>query len=469
MSIPMRLHDSLNIDSVGQKSGFYQNMDIPLNIPLTNPLSDTLQQGTIAVPAVVHNMDLSTITLNYTVPSPAAAVNIFDDVLGLEPFSSISYESINGNKLCYLTNPTLQARVFSKIDTPLSQFMSNDENTGFHLPQSSVAFGNAVPIPYSMPAGNAFNSVTGSFYAANTYPQPNYLRCSPATGAQCVSRVIPLSQLSGTIFALKHDQFNGAVCNLNLTTAPIKNFGFTSATPFAPGPTGWVGPASATALTAATNAITLNSITLNLAVQMDQDIVNMYQSRARNGNLSYQVPWITAMSVPVAIGNVGVNVSLSSAVGSKMKRLVTVFQTATPGLSPYDISNFNGSKVSAIGTVLNSNQLQKKNYNNCLIPLYTAQGNVQDDYRENKKFMKNSCLQDYNAYAQNWFWCDSFSDRSNIPSLSSEKIDEGVRLIPGQTTYMLNVVAVQALTCWTFIETIRHLEITPGGPQWKLV
>lgn len=460
-----RLHPNMDLDSVKQKSGFYMNQDIPLQTAVQNPLTDTAQTLNFQVPPILHNWSKSSITLNYTVPS-LVFVNNFEDCLGMEPFSSLTFGPQQGTYFVQLTNPALSAKTLSKLDVPLKTFMANDDSAGFHLTNSGAAYANSLPVGYVVPAGNSYNTAAGTYYAAQSYPQAACVRNAPVIGNVCVSRVIPLGQLTSTLFALEHDQFFNTIMNLTLTTAPIKNFGFTTATINTPGAAGVTAPPTPLALTSALNAITLNSMTLNLAVQMDQDIINSFMSRARAGKLSYQVPYLTTMSAPAAIGNNSVNVNLSSAYGKKLKRLVNVVQTQAAALSPFDVSNFNGSKVSYIGTTLGGVQLQKKSNNNCLIPLYASQGNVLDDYREMRKFMSDSCLQDYQAYSYNWFWCDSFSERSQIPSLSSEQIDEGYQLSLGSTTYMINLNAIAALTVWTFVETIRHIEIGASGPVW---
>jgi hypothetical protein len=175
------------------------------------------------------------------------------------------------------------------------------------------------------------------------------------------------------------------------------------------------------------------------------------------------------MSTPAPVGNNTVNLNLNSAFGRKLKRIVSVAQgvaaqTAGTGFCPTDISNYNGSKITYIGTTLGSVQLQKKSQNNCLLPLTTAVGNVLDDYREMKKFTIDTCLQDYQAYAYNWFWCDSFADKSNTSALQNDQIDEGINLALGATTYAMAMNAAVALNIWSFVETIRYVEVGSAGP-----
>ena len=127
------------------------------------------------------------------------------------------------------------------------------------------------------------------------------------------------------------------------------------------------------------------------------------------------------------------------------------------------------SKITYYSTSLNGNQLQRKTNNNCIMASTAFPSNVLDDYRENRRFLENSCIQDVSAYQQNWFHCDSFSDRSNIPwSLSSDQIDEGYVLGLGNTQYMFTANTIAPLTVWSFIETIREIVVTPSGPVWEM-
>ncbi|MDD4931721.1 MAG: hypothetical protein PHG66_06285 [Candidatus Colwellbacteria bacterium] len=463
-----RLHPSMDFGSVTQRSGIYQNQDIPVQVPLVNPLTSASQTLLLQVPPIVHNMSKSSLTLNYTIPNTSAVglyFNTYEDLLGMEAFSSLTFGPAQGTYLCQLTNPALYAKIIPKLDVGLKQFMDNDDATGFHLTNTAVANANVVPVGYVVPANNSYNLAAGTNWSAASYPQPNYVRTSglvAVAGSIIVSRTIPLGQLTGTLFALKHDQFFNTVMNLTLTTAPAANFCYTSTSAA-------TGTAAAAGAAANIYAPSLFSVTLNLATQQDPKIVDDVKSWARSGGMRYQIPFLTTMSTPAPVGNNTVNVSLNSAYGQKLKRIVSVAQgvaaqTSATGFCPTDISNYNGSKITYIGTTLAGTQLQKKSQNNCLLPLTTAVGNVLDDYREMKRFTIDTCLQDYQAYSYNWFWCDSFSEKSTTPALQNDQIDEGIQLGLGNSTYAMNMNAAVALNIWSFVETIRHVEIGSAGP-----
>ena len=474
-----RILPNMDLASVGQRSGRYVNMDIPLTglsssgVTLVGAQSQNLL---FTLPDTVYNLSKSTITYNYQIVAPADRwLNIYEDTLGLELASGITFYPNQGTNLVQLTNPAMYAKIMPKLDTPLDVFQSLDDSQGLHEPNGSV---NVVPVLVQPQAGNSYALPAAATNSALSLAQPLYVR-TPAAGTAAaatytVRRCVPLGLMTGTIFALVHDQYFGGVMNLSIATAPVSQFGFCNATAI------WTGGATAldTGLPNAANVV-LSNIYLNLAVQDDQLIAAEFRALARSGKLHYQVPYLTTLSATLpGTGLQSANVNISSAFGQKLKRIVNTSQFVTvpaTGNGAWDISNSPiaaapyQSKITYYGTSLNGQQLQRKTNNNCVMASTALPSNVLDDFRENRRFLQESCIQDVSAYQQNWFHCDSFSDRSNIPwSLSSDQIDEGYVLGLGNTQYLFTANTVAPLTVWSFIETIREIVITPSGPVWEM-
>ncbi|MDR3542386.1 MAG: hypothetical protein P4L69_15705, partial [Desulfosporosinus sp.] len=232
-----RLLPITDIDSVSQNSGSYRNKDItpyaPASLPMTLPSSS--QPIIIQIPNDVVNFEKSTLTYNYSVPdSGAAFYSGYEDLLGMEAFSAITLTSTVGTYFVNLTNPGVYGKVVPKIDQSHKTFLTNDDATGFHPPLAGSE--NQFAIPFTPPAGNSYNLASAATYKAVSYPQPRYVRSSAAAGAVNISRTIPLGQLTGTLFALKHDQCFNTIMNLTLTPATsVNNFGFTTVAAYTSG------------------------------------------------------------------------------------------------------------------------------------------------------------------------------------------------------------------------------------------
>lgn len=461
----------MEFGSITQKSGRYVNQDIPLTGLASNSITltgSTSQNLLFQLPDSVYNLSKSTITYNYQVVAPASTYfNAYEDLLGLEIAQTLTFYPNQGTNIVSLTNPALYGKVIPKLDTRQSKYFASDDTTGLHLPNGSV---NPLPVAWTLPAGNSYSLPAAATYNATSVNQPTYLRVPPTGTAVAatynVSPVIPLGQLTGTIFALKHEQYFGGQMNLNIATAPTTNFGFTTTAIY----TGSGAPAGAAALPN-NQVITLSGVYLNLAVQDDLSLSGYVIEMFRSGKLSYQVPYVTTTNTVLnGTGQLSSNIPLSSAFGRKLKRVVnSVVLSSPPVGGQFDISNPSGSKFTWFGTSMNSNQLQRKTQNNCVIASTANPSNVLDDYRENKRFLEDSCLQDAMAYQYNWFHCDSFSDRSNIPwSLSSDQIDEGLVLGLGNSNYQFTAYTTAALSVWSFIETVREVAITEQGPVWVM-
>ena len=451
-----RLLPNTDIESVTQRSGSYLNQDVPLNTAFTPLLTNSSQTLLFQLPNTLVNLEGATITYNWSVNAGAAFFNAYEDQLGMEAFSSITLSSSTGVNFVQITNPSLYGKVMPKLDQPHKTFLTNDDTTGFHPPLAGAV--NALPIAITPPAGNCYNLPAAATYAAVSYPQPKYVRSSATAGLMNVSRTIPLGQMTGTMFALKHDQFFNTVMNITLATAPLSNFGFTTTAAY----TGTSG--SYAGFAANTFGVTLSNVVLNLPIQQDPVIIKGFIDMTMRGSLKYQIPFLTQVSTSLSAGQSSANVNISSANGMKVKRLINI-AVAQASTNPTEIANYDGSKITWFGTSLNGNQLQKRTQNNCKVPCTALMGVALDDYRENKRFLSDSCLSDYSSYATNWFHCDSFTQRSTNPLLSSDQIDEGYSMGLGNTTYQFTCNATTALILWTFIESIKHVEIGPSGPQ----
>jgi hypothetical protein len=455
---------------VHQQSGHYQNVDIaPLN-PVTSLVGSVSQNITFQIDgSTVLNMSKSSITYNYQVTAPVGTFyNAFEDICGLELASAITFFPNQGTNMVALYNPGLYAKILPKLDVPLDVYTANDDTTGFHLAKNAL---NVLPVPITGAVGNSY-CLPANSYNATDLNQPQYIRTAAvgtaiAPGGGTVytfSRVIPLGQLTGTMFSLKHDQFFGSTMNLQLATAPVSNFGFTTTA---------LSTGAAILNTPAANVsnISLSSVQLNLSVQMDPDIVDKVMRKAKSGSLRYLCPYITVIPTMLPAGQSSASINLSSALGKKVKRITNVSQYQTPAIaatSVYDISNVSGSKIQNYYTSFANQQLQRKTNNNCVIANTASPTNVLDDYRENKRFLVDTCLQDAIAYQYNWSHTDSFGNKSNVPnSLDSNQIDEGYTLPMGNTLYSFSCQAAAPLNLYTFVETMREVAITAQGPVWQ--
>lgn len=417
--------------------------------------SQTLQ---FKLPAKVYNLSKSFLTYNINFASAGAsgANYAFADV-GLEMAQSITFGNSAGMNVVDVNHVNNYLSVARKIDTSIDDFESSDITEG--MSKAVTKTSNWFPPTFNAPAGNIYGLAAGVSLVGATENEPRYVQSNSALNTNLVvSRNFPLGAISGTLFAMDRDLYFADNMYLRIQTAPSSKVAYTSTS---------VTDPSAGAAALATQP-TLTNITLYLAMEEDQLIIDSIQEKFRQGKLEFTIPFTYNVATFSSVGSVlaTTSVSLTSQFGKLLKRMLYFLMPSQEILNiAYDHENFNASKVTSYQTALDSVNLQD-GFLSCVQPSTANPTAILDDFRENRKYLKDSAIQNSAAYQLNWFHVDSWSDKSSDPNVPDSNVMEGVDLsIP--RTYQVRANTTNAnYTHYIFGLFQRVIGITPTGPVW---
>jgi len=183
-------------------------------------------------------------------------------------------------------------------------------------------------------------------------------------------------------------------------------------------------------------------------------------------------------------------VTLTRQYGRKIKKIGFVPYNAQEYTQyAYDHSNVNGTKVNSYQTSIDSRPLSDYvlncyNPNSSVNPtvnaslIWASPATFSDDYRENRKYLLGSVIQNYSQYQTNWMHIDAFGVNptleQNKSALPEENIDDGFSLLDGDHVYTLQANTIvlptatsncnaNGLILYLFCTFVRTLVVTPQG------
>ena len=427
--------------------------------------------------ATVYNLSRSYITYQYQLPGGGAGLYGVVQENGLD-FRSVQFQNQGGLSIVDAQFADVLAHTFRPITTPIQEFKSKDQLSQFY-PCRQLNTTNLMAADRTGLTAGTENAGT------DPYDEPQYLNISPTANTPInVYRQIPLNSLKKTFFAQDQDIVFGTDMWIRIYTNFLQRMCFYTTTPNNPSVT-----ANATAVTASINA---SNVYLYLAIEKNEDLVNNLLASLASGRMKLTIPWMyTYRSSAAGLTNTTCNVtySLSKSFGRGVKSITFVPYNANE-LSPlaYDKTNCNGTKISSYVTALNSVNLTDQ-YNICfnpystILPVNTPWGGGvipatwADDYRENEKYLKGSCLNGYSSYQTNWFHTDSWGVlplTEKTPFQPGAIVDSFDLTHTGDAIYTLNANCpgitntnsncnTSGLVVYVFIEFLRTLIIAPDG------
>jgi hypothetical protein len=320
--------------------------------------------------------------------------------------------------------------------------MSNDVTSQLS-PSNTLGSVNYYPVS----SGNPTTTVATTM----NYTEPTYL-ATAGVNTQIDSigtRMFPLSGLKDTVFAVNKDLWfpTDTFLRMTLGVGNLMAFQSTSAT----NPT--------TGAAAISGNITIQNVSLYLAVEQNPDIANNIKETVLSSGLKLLIPYTTgvATNTTSTTGNIQIQLPQN---GGKLKKVMHTVWNGTPsGNTALDCANYNGSKISSFTTYMNSNQLQSYTVS-CLAPVNGVIG--LDDWRENSKFCKDSVVQNRFVYGLNWFNIDNFCEQI-IDNDEDNFVDEGLPMNVPQIWSMQATCANTNLTHYTFATFGRQIIIDRNG------
>ncbi len=464
--------DNLNFSVYEQHNGRYRNRKMPVSnlanatVPLS-AASTTLLEWKLPANSV-FNLGRSTIDYNITVPAGGAGTFIWNFEDTAEIVSSIQLCNASGvylTDLQYASNYVAAAR---KVDMAKGDFESADFTGGLYkgaadptknffppgaaMPYSTVA--GAVTNVYGQPAAAAVKTALTSF-------ESQYARVAQAAAtAHTFARSLPLSAFTHTAIGMDRDYIFPEDLYIRLNVAPSSKVAFTS--------TSQTDPTANPAPLAPNAQPTINTITMNLAMQIDPLVEASILAKFLSGQLSFLIPFQYGWRNSTATGEASIQLQLNNGYGNRLKRLLHVpFAAAESVNTAYDHQNLSGSKVVQYQTMLDGAPLQDSKLS-CSQPVVGGSINM-DDWRENRSLLRGSDIESSLAYYFNWLHIDAFSQpKRGSVHVPDENILEGLDLsMPRQWTFTATTAV--PLTHYTFGKFSRQVVSTPLGLQVVVV
>lgn len=442
------------------------------------------------------NINNSYITYNYQVPALAGSYSILFEK-GLD-FAKYAYFGDGSTPIVDYNNCDAIMSATQGLRSPLDEYLTNDPMNQIY-PSNQLTTSNILPFSIDGLAGGTAN-------ASNVnYTEPQYLRISSAVNQiMNVYRHLPLSRFKDTFLGYNKTLVWGTDMYLRFLTNYVQRIYFYSTSNTSP---------NAGTVTQATQSLTVNNITLWLAIEMEEVIRSSLLNALASNRISLTVPYTYVYRLPVPAGSTTYNLTttLTRQFGRAIRRIAVIpFAGGTNEFNnnAYNNSNVNGTKTSQIQTTMDGRPLT-----DFLLNVYNPNSGVNpptgtglvnptiwaqapntwgDDYREMKSKLCDTYLQNYNTYLTNWMYCDFFGEMTALERTKTVpdtyQINSGFSVLDGDhiytvlgqcpaITYNYNnaSTATTMSDCFTgglivyiVVTYLRTLNIHPSGFSWSV-
>jgi hypothetical protein len=409
-----------------------------VNVPL-NSTAEVLME----IPTNVFNFAESYMYANIAIPLQAAHTWFYLD--GMPLISEVDLYTRSGIYLCQLPNFQNYMKIVRKLFTPYEEFASNDISS-FLFPSQALESNVPAVTPNN---GNSSNGYVESAYVGSDAWQ------GLAIGSQInLTLNMKLGAIKKTIFALNKNIVFPDIIVLRILFGPASKFAYVGTS--GDDPTAGPGPLINTNAFVAPAPITIGpylqiyNLTLFLATEKNEDLAQTTRAlvnspsglnllidypfsyrqalNGQNQNLSYRFNRGHGKNLCCVVSSpFNTNESLNTA--------YDCFNVTNAGtysiVNPTDTGPNIGAKVLNYYSQLDNIRLQD------ITPVC---GQFQaDDYRENRKFMKDTAYLNSQVYNNNWFHMDKFYEVEHWQECESN-LDKGLSLIVERKYDMINNV-----------------------------
>jgi hypothetical protein len=443
-------------------------------VPLSGSQTVALQIGSTSetlmeIPTNVFNFNESFLYFDLSLAAQPANGGInqytwyYTD--GMPWISEVDLYTRSGIYLCQLPNFQNYMKVVRTIQTPFTEYIDDDQSSLFY-PSNSLR--NAVPglTPSEGPA-------------AVNYLEPAYAQVSSAVATQVDLTVnLNLREIRSTIFSLNKDIVFPDIIVLRILWGPANKAMWTSPSNTIPGNNAGTAPGVtallpvAAALAAPAPVLTapavVYNLTLYLATEKNEDLAQSVRSLVNSPqgmNLLVDYPYsykqnLTGVSQNLSYRfNRGHGKNIMAIISSPFdnstsETLNVAFDNSNVPLASAAVQTAPGLKVTSYYSQLDNIRLQDINV---VCTLAT-----QDDYRENKKFMRNTALLNNIVYQNNWFHQDKFYEDNTVTLCDPTNLDKGLSLVVERKYDLLTnntAVAATGSNWYTFALVQKYLHI----------
>ncbi len=397
------------------------------------------------IPSIVMNLSESYLYAQVAIPQQAVGNFSWIHSDGMPFIESIELTTRSGVILCQIPNFQKYCKVMRKLHTKKSEFESSDRQSWFY--------------PYSnLPAASstATNITGNNGPSSNLYNEPQYMLHSIASaGAVGVGQLdltmnFPLRAIKKSIFELNKNLVFPEIIVLKVTFGGANKIAYlgTSATVAATGAAALDGTLAAVAPTvfAAGCFVVLANLTLYMAVERNETLAQVTRSMVNSAsglNILIDFPYCYKQAI-AASQNQNLSLRFSRSQGLSIQEIVAVPFNATESLNTaYDHFNVaaldtavdnNGVLIAgAAGTSGSATKLYSYTTQLDNVKLQDSEvycGMVKgDDYRENRKHFKDTCIINSRVYNQNWMHVDKFYEEPLNDNIPQENMAKGLSCI----------------------------------------
>ena len=294
------------------------------------------------------------------------------------------------------------------------------------------------------PDGNCSNVLLSEFrYLFAGATGNNAVIATSTTGSVYLSYQLNLGIIYDTLLALNKDLYWDTNLILSLTFAPHSKFATQTSS-----------LTLATATVTPCLSCTVNNMSLFLAMETNQDIINQLRNKVQTTGMTLQIPYVYTQKYNS--GGSATSSSLFQRFNSGMgQRIIKFYYSVLNGtetaLTAFDNSNLT-AKLTDIYTSLNNQRLQE-------YPLNLGKA---EDYLFNETNFENSTIISGNIYKYNWMHCDNFGNGNLTNSDLTEP--QGISLAEEKTyTVFVNHAVAAAYNQYLF--TVVQRELVIHGPN----
>ncbi len=453
-------------DQINYKQRLFSHPQYALAPQFSNTFGQAVQLTTGQTPVTIivppECFNLSESHLQYTVNLPANTTNFIWRCL--QPLAEISHiQFYSGSNMWMVDIDNLQnyLSILLKREQSREDFLSNSSETGIYQSNSVV---NVVPALRNSTVLTA-NTANGAANPSSVnYTEPGYFAVSSAVNT-VVSYVVnfPLRLIKNSLFSINKDLYFGQTTYLKLYFGPMSKIAYCSssaANPSAGTKISYVtdvataapsiGPAIGTpgaGINYANNVSPIN-VTLQLAIQTNQDLRTSLINKVSTEGLSYIIPYVQAYKTSNAGSSQNVSIQLDAGNGRTLEKVYhAVYNSFEDMDCAYDNANCQtvsnafastNSKVLQYYTQLNGQRIQQLTLDTTFTGPFT-------DYMYNRSGIRGSILSNINVYQYNWHHCDDWTGYgAKYDQSSSSNLVSGIPM------------GVQPLT-WSFVGVSMRL------------
>lgn len=498
---PSKIPDQLNyrqVDFAGSKYRFAKTVPIIGSQSVKLDYTSASQETLFDIPSTVMNLAESYLTATINLPAFVLTDgNVqhypFAYMDGMPLIQEISLSTRSGVDLCRIPNFQHYMKTVRKLFTDEKEYLGNSASSFLYPPNNenfSVSITNnyaeaktiaeITTVPVLSFVDNRIVSATQG--EANHHLENVYLQSSSNTAEGLnIHLELPLSAIKKSIFALNKNIVLPDILVLRILWSPCSKVGFLSRSATAISTPINYGSSAGTYLPAlSANTISLTNIALMLAVERNEDLASVTRKLVNSPeglDLLVDFPW------SYTVGNLTADAGLSHNLSYRINRnhgknllgVVTSFFPTNPTAGAvYDNSNVDmstrltnhqyasslGRRISYYYTQLDNVRLQDYNV--------LCGGRYAEDFRENKKHMKDTPIYGERVYNNNWFHFDKMYEDSKDRHEPEDCTDKGLSLIV-ERKYDVAIACANtdARTYYNAVLCQRVLHIGANSISWQ--